>query len=171
LSNARQWEVAKSPLAPYLAQLLGFELAEFAKFLLPSPAMRYFRLVASLSLLLVGCDPAPAPLARVHGKVTVNGVPLRGGIIVFAPDEKRGNRGPLSHAQIKDDGSYELKAKEGMGAAPGWHRITVAPPPDDNRLVNRLEQYRNPEMSGLTHEVKAGQDNTCDIKITLSGEW
>jgi len=140
--------------------------------LLASPPMRFFTLRVGLCLLLLplGCKPSAPPLARVHGKVTVNGLPLRGGFIVFAPDEKRGNRGPLSHARIQDDGSYELSAKDGPGASPGWHRITVAPAPDNTGLVARMEQYRNPELSGLTHEVKTGQENVCDVRIVVSSQ-
>jgi hypothetical protein len=119
--------------------------------------------------LLLGCKPEPAPVARVHGKVTVNGQPLRGGVIVFAPDEKRGNRGPLSHASIQDDGSYELGAKEGSGASLGWQRITLTAPPENNALVAGMEKYRNPDLSGLTYEVKPGQDNLCDISLKVTG--
>jgi len=134
--------------------------------------MRFLRLRVVLCLLplLLGCQPGPAPLARVHGKVMVNGQPLRGGVIVFAPDEKRGNRGPLSHASIQEDGSYELNAKEGAGATLGWHRITLTAPPEKSALVTGMEKYRNPDLSGLTYEVKPGQDNVCDIRIKVSGD-
>src|SRR5436309_2270835 len=96
------------------------------------PPMRPVPLILAPLLLVLplACSPAPAPLARVHGTVTVNGQPLRGGTIVFAPDRQRGGRGEVAHAVIADDGSYELKSGPGPGAAAGWHRITVAPPAD-----------------------------------------
>jgi hypothetical protein len=33
-----------------------------------------------------------------------------------------------------------------------------------------MEKYRNPELSGLVQEVKAGQDNLCDIRIVVGRE-
>ncbi len=124
-------------------------------------------LILFLSVFALGCEPTPAAQARVHGTVTVNGRPLRGGTIVFVPDRQRGNRGDVAQAVVGEDGRFELRGKHGMGAVPGWHRITVAPPPDATDLVQRMEKYRYPDQSGLSREIKAGSDNQCDIQIEL----
>src|SRR5262245_40017395 len=125
------------------------------------PPMRLVLLILAALLLAVplACSPAPVPLARVHGTVTVNGQPLRGGTIVFAPDRQRGGRGDVAHAVIAADGTFELTSGPDRGAAPGWHRITVAPPADAVALSERLEKFRYPDLSGLSREVKAGADN------------
>ena len=124
-------------------------------------------LLLGLSLaILAGCMPPPT-LATVHGKVTVNGQPLRGGTVVFAPDEGRGTHGPVAFAVIDDQGMYVLAGDSGPGAVVGWHRVTVAPPPDSPILIAGLEQYRSPDLSGLRFEVKAGQDNEIDIALVL----
>ena len=124
--------------------------------------MRFLPLTPLL-ILVLGCTPTPPVPAPVHGTVSVNGQPLRGGTIVFVPDRQRGNRGEVSHAVLADDGSFELKA----GAVPGWHRITVAPPADAVDLARRLEKFRYPDRSGLSREVKVGEPNNFDIRIEV----
>ena len=131
--------------------------------------MRSFRLFlfGLIAFLPLACKPSPPALAKVRGIVTVNGSPLRRGTIVFAPDRQRGARGDVAHAVIADDGSYELATTQGPGAAPGWHRITVAPPADAGDLIERMDKYRYPESSGLTREVKPNESNEFEIRIVL----
>ena len=127
--------------------------------------------IASLALVgvtlaaLAGCSRPPL-LVRVHGKVTVNGLPLRTGTVGFAPDVQHGTHGPVSYAVLDEDGVFELTSDNGLGAVVGWHRVTVAPPPDSTDLIVALERYRDPELSGLRFEVKAGQENEFTIAIT-----
>jgi hypothetical protein len=121
---------------------------------------RFLLLVWSLlAVALAGCNRGTPVLAKVRGRVAVNGIALSGGTIVFSPDLNKGNRGPSSHAVIAIDGSYELSHPDGIGAYPGWYRVTVAVP-------YRLERYRQPELSGLTREVKPGIDNVFDFDLT-----
>jgi hypothetical protein len=122
-------------------------------------------LVGVLLMLCAGCDRPPT-LIKVRGKVTLNGQPLRSGTIVFAPDEERGVHGPLSFAVLDQEGAFELITDAGPGAVAGWHRVTVAPPPESADLILGLERYRNPDSSGLRFEVKAGQDNNFTIPLT-----
>jgi hypothetical protein len=122
-------------------------------------------LVCALLILPAGCN-RPATLVKVRGKVTLNGRPLRAGTVVFAPDEQRGVHGPLSYAVLDQEGAFELATDNGPGAVPGWHRVTVAPPPESTELIIGLERYRNPDSSGLRYEVKAGQDNNFTIALT-----
>jgi hypothetical protein len=128
-----------------------------------------------LLLAAAGCRSGSAPLAAVRGKVSYHGVPLTAGTIVFTPDAARGCRGELAIAAIQPDGSYTLKSGESYGAAPGWHRVTVcsllpslgdlpgrpAPPP----LSLLPSRYCDPQLSGLSCEVKAGQANGIDFQL------
>lgn len=128
-----------------------------------------------LGLFLAGCSHSDSPeLAPVRGTVTYKGKPLAGGTIVFAPDPTRNTPGPLAHAEIQTDGTYQLKSGEAAGAAPGWHRVTVVallvPPPVKGQTVGVPrslipEKYRDPELSGLSCEVTAGKDNTINFNL------
>lgn len=122
-------------------------------------------LVGVLLMLGAGCDRPPT-LIKVRGQVTLNGQPLRSGTVVFAPDEERGVHGPLSYAVLDEKGGFELTTDNGPGAVAGWHRVTVAPPPESADLIVGLERYRNPDLSGLRYEVKAGQENNFTIALT-----
>ncbi len=133
-----------------------------------------FRTLLALSLL-AGCERGAGPLVPVAGKVVYRGAPLPTGTVVFTPDPQRGGRGQPAHAEIQKDGSYRLRTSDAEGVAAGWHRITVlaveAPPgdlPRDMVLVPRSlipERYRDPELSGLTREVKAGKENQIDVNL------
>lgn len=123
----------------------------------------------------VACERGPAPLAPVTGKVFYRGAPLSTGTVVFTPDVTRGGYGPAAHALIQKDGSYRLRTGDAEGAPAGWHRITVLavePPPvelpKEQFVVPRSlvpEKYRDPELSGLVREVKAGKDNQIDLHL------
>jgi hypothetical protein len=99
----------------------------------------------------------------VYGKVYFKKAPLRGGIIVFTPDAVRNGDGPISHAEIQPDGSYVLRSDSGMGAMPGWHRVTITGFGDGASPLPA--RYGDPDQSGLTFEIKPGQDNLIDINL------
>ena len=120
-----------------------------------------------LVLLLTGCNRSPPPQVPVRGQVLVNGQALRGGTVVFTPDDKRGARGPVSFAVLDGGGTFNLASENGPGAVHGWHRITVAPPPESSDLIAGLERYRHPDLSGLEFEVRDSRDNM----VTLNLEW
>ena len=132
-------------------------------------------LAAGLLLVAAGCGSGPAPLTAVRGKVSYRGVLLTTGTIVFTPDAARGCRGEIAFADIQPDGTYDLKTGASYGAVPGWHRITVcallpatAAPPGPSRAipVSLLPpRYRDPQLSGLSCEVKADQMNRIDFQL------
>ena len=132
-------------------------------------------LAAVMLLLLPGCQQARTPLAPVRGKISYRGMFLQGGTIVFTPDAGRGTTGPLSQAAIQLDGSYTLRAEQGFGAVPGWHRVTVAavyapalPARGEAFAVPQSllpDRYRDPELSRLVCEVKAGEANVFDFNL------
>ncbi len=140
--------------------------------------MRTARLLARtvwlLMLLMIGCDAESRTPVPVRGKVFYRGAPLTSGLIVFAPDSTRGTEGPLARAEIRSDGTYELHTEGTAGVNPGWYRVTVmalepaaaasvAPPALQRSLLP--DKYRDPELSGLVREVKAGQENLLDFRL------
>jgi hypothetical protein len=133
-------------------------------------------LAAGLLLTLPsGCDPGTASLATVRGKVSYKGVPLRTGTIVFTPDALRGTTGSMARSEIRPDGTYALQTNGSHGAAVGWHRVTVmalesgsAPGPNGDFITPRSllpEKYRDPELSGLSCKVRAGEENCIDFDL------
>ncbi len=128
-----------------------------------------------LLLSLTGCDLGNQTLAPVRGKVTYRGMPVPTGTIVFTPDPMRGNHGQQSHASLEQDGSYVLRTGDVSGAPIGWHRVTITsteevPPanPNNRFVIPRCllpDKYRDPELSGLTCEIKAGQENQIDFNL------
>jgi hypothetical protein len=124
------------------------------------------------SLLLCGCLLLAAPgcgrevkLTPVRGRVYYRGGPLPGGTIVFTPDPRHGGRGPQAWGEVGADGRYSLRTGGDPGAAPGWHRVTVAPAPSRPGAPALPGRYRDPELSGQCLEVKPDQVNTLDIHL------
>jgi hypothetical protein len=119
--------------------------------------------------LLAGCGESAAPaLAPVAGKVFYHGRPVARGLIVFVPDESLGGDGPLSKATIGPDGSYVLRTGDGVGAAPGAHRVTVAAVETAAGGEPRSllpDKYRDPDRSGLRCEITAGRANTLNFHL------
>jgi hypothetical protein len=124
-----------------------------------------------LLLLAAGCSRETAPQAVVRGKIWYRGVALRSGTVVFTPDAARGTTGPLACAELQSDGSYVLRTGQTLGVVAGWHRVTVLSLESGTRAAAappRLllpEKYCDPELSGLTCEVKAGQENTVNFNL------
>jgi hypothetical protein len=79
-------------------------------------------LAALLTVLAAGCGAAEEPLSRVPvtGDVTLNGQPLKSGVILFVPDQA--TAGPAAMAVITD-GKYELSETE--GPIFGHHRVEI----------------------------------------------
>jgi hypothetical protein len=128
----------------------------------------------TLLLLASGCD-AGGQLAIVRGKVSFKGIPLNTGTIVFTPDALRGTGGSIARAEIGPDGRYVLQTKGLPGVAVGWHRVTVmamdrglAGGPDGDLLSPRSlvpEKYSDPHLSGLSCQVRGGQENSIDFDL------
>lgn len=114
-------------------------------------------------------------LAPVSGMVTVNGQPLTVGTVYLIPDGSKGTKGPLALGRLDDKGRFELRsAEERRGAVVGFHKVRVevpnaanseGPVPDSAPTVD-LSRYNDPETSGLTFEVKAGEDNSAAFDLT-----
>jgi hypothetical protein len=132
-------------------------------------------LVAAMVIVTVGCGRTrPEGLAAVSGKVNYRGKPLTSGTIVFVPDAERGTNGALARAEIQPDGSYHLKCGDASGTVPGWHRVTVTCVEDGGLAPGQIlvvprsvlpAKYQDPQLSGLSCEVKPGQENPINFNL------
>jgi hypothetical protein len=88
---------------------------------------RTIQLVAVLLVGAAGCGSDNGlDLARVSGKVTYKGEPIKNGTIIFQPDESKGTTGPQAIGTITSDGSYILSSETaGDGAVVGHHKIGI----------------------------------------------
>jgi len=133
---------------------------------------------------LVGCGGGGGK-GTVSGKVTYKGTPLKGGRVAFLTSNKQN-----AVAEIGEDGSYTA-----INVAPGPAKISVStsylkenplgrvrnqPPKgqqapegyqmssggtDVKRYVKIPDQYESADTSGLTYDVKSGnQTHDIDLK-------
>src|SRR5688572_12505918 len=107
--------------------------------------MRYCHLPAveltSLALFLastIGCGRGDQlPLAKVTGKVTLNGAPLPAATILFRPDAGRAGRGRVENGVIVEASTYGIND----GIVLGRHKIAVQPIPDVAPVtMSRMEE-------------------------------
>ena len=107
------------------------------------------------ALVLAGCGSEAAKVP-VRGKVTFKGQPLTDGSVMFVAQ----GSGVTATGTIKPDGTYELHSgKPGEGITPGAYKVSIAPAFYDPRTGSPPKfatKYQDPEMSGLTAEVKDG---------------
>ena len=137
------------------------------------PRRRWFSLFGLLSLLAAGCPASQERPYPVHGVVSLDGNPLRGGLVRFEPSSP----GPSSscfgaEGTIGSDGTYRLttsSVNEGTndGALPGMYRVVVLPGQETTAQNSRVipSKYYSLAGSGLEFEVKPN-DNLIDIRLT-----
>ena len=122
-----------------------------------------------LSLLpifaLAGCGGGPATCS---GAVTLDGVPLKEGVISFDPY----THGPDSHGQVKD-GAFLIGTGQQEGLASGRYRVTISAtkvPQMGSKEAAKLltpEKYAGFDTSGLEADVKPGANT---LKFELSSK-
>lgn len=124
-------------------------------------------------VVLAGCSSRPAdqpPLGRVRGKVTMNGQPLPGVDIVFAPDKGRPSVGTTDTS-----GRYDLSyINTTKGAKVGPHKVFIRPAEVSQDEVSGdgsktaaprpVIPAKYNKRTELTAEVKAGS-NTFDFAL------
>jgi hypothetical protein len=65
-------------------------------------------------------------LARVRGRVTYKGQPIKNGTVFFMPDESKGTVGPAAVGSITSDGSYIMSTESaGDGVIVGAHKVGI----------------------------------------------
>jgi hypothetical protein len=110
-------------------------------------------------VFVAGCSSG---YGQVEGKVTFKGKPLAGAAILFVPQ-----RGPAAAGAVGEDGSYRLLTKRpGDGAVVGPCKVAIVAP-DPKKPLPIPKKYLDAEASGLTAEVKEGQ-NTIHFDIPES---
>jgi hypothetical protein len=118
----------------------------------------------------VGCGTDGPVLADVTGTVTLDGKPLQGAVVTFAPEKE----GSTSYGMTDAEGNYSLMySRDKSGAMVGKHNVSVeterltaedmaegVPVPE---FVPVPEKYKQP--GALTANVEGG-DNDIDFDLT-----
>jgi hypothetical protein len=114
-----------------------------------------------------GSSAGPAP-AAVRGKVTFQGRPLSGGLVVFTPDRDRGTTGKPIRGEIGPDGTFRLERDGSDHIPPGWYRVAIASAPGRPAFPPQL---RRPDTSGLLREVRPGKEHSFEfcVEVPTSG--
>ena len=135
--------------------------------------MRWLSVVALLAVVIVclGCAPSGPEYIPVQGKVTVNGEPLKQGLVVFIPDVAAGNASTEEFRGVVKDGSYSITSGEKEGVIAGAYKITVSghEGADSTKMPTPLvdEKYFSPNTSGLKAVVKADAPaGAYDFQVT-----
>lgn len=124
---------------------------------------------------LVGCGVRRVP---VSGTVTVDGEPLNGGILCFAPDSSKGNTAQIVGEGPVQDGRYEIqtsgvtKADTGPGLPLGWYKVFLRIREGGSKKIPKPtvevnDIYKSAETTPLSVEVKDNPDpGAYDFKLT-----
>lgn len=129
----------------------------------------YLTLTAGCLAGMSGCGGSQA--STVSGQVTLDGVALERGAVVFHPEEG----GPVAYGSIDASGNYTVQTGDQHGLAPGEYAVTVVsttiPPPatrDNPEPVGELitpPRYRDRQTSGLLFTVLPGE-NTIHLELS-----
>ena len=89
--------------------------------------LRRLALLSTATLVFgFGCAGNGLNLAKVRGKVTYKGEPIKNGTVMFMPDESKGTVGPPAVGTITSDGSYIMSTESaGDGVIVGSHMIGI----------------------------------------------
>ena len=132
--------------------------------------------VAGALAIIAGCKRDP-DVGVVRGVVKLQGKPLTGGTI-----KMEGGPAQIAlMAPIGEDGSYAMQTYEADGLPPGSYKVAIssqriaagdlgvlvtdaqkAPPP----TVNIPKKYASVETSGLTADVKPGDNPPFNFDLT-----
>ena len=115
------------------------------------------------ALLLIGCGDGggnQAKLYEVHGVVTYNGEPVPYGEITFEPDDRKGNKGPVSTGVI-ENGIYAID--NGKGVISGDLRVRIAgydgnPPPGGGTMPHGMALFGEYSTTVVQPEDSATHD-------------
>src|SRR3954469_25678748 len=128
----------------------------------------YIAAVIMIAAACAGCG-SKSSVGTVHGKVLLDDKPLATGAVVTLPSSGRGAHGTIS------GGEFELGTVGNRdGAAVGTHKVAIiAREPSQGAGAEATpgkllvpQRYTDPETSGLTIEVKAGEVATPTLRLT-----
>ncbi len=129
----------------------------------------------SIGLVLIAAVGCGNGLAKVTGKVTIDGTPLAGkelveAKILFYPES---SSGAPAIGKLDEDGNYRLTTGSQKGANPGSYMVSISateiiPAKTENGLASgrRLtpSKYANPRTSGFKVLVESGS-NSFDFEL------
>jgi hypothetical protein len=138
-------------------------------------SMRSFFLLPILVLLPAGCSSGPYQVARVSGRVTLNGQPLAHASVTFQPlmSGRNHDPGPGSGAFTDADGRYALKliGTDTRGAVVGKHLVRITRVPQDNSADDRPKRLKDlpakyNKKTTLEFDVSPGGTSSADFPLT-----
>jgi hypothetical protein len=129
--------------------------------------------LAVLAAAVAGCGHR----AEVSGTVTLDGVPLKSGVVTFTPRDA----GASAYAAIHADGRYTAQTGASVGLAPGDYVVTVAanlpageggpsgpgPYSDGISPLSTPQRYADRSQSPLRALLKSG---TQELRLELSSQ-
>ncbi len=152
-----------------------------------SPRIALSALVLGLSATIPSCDSAASGQVPVHparGRVLFQGKPLAGALVVFLADPKPADTMPRPVGKTDGDGRFKLHTYLGEDGAPaGKYRLSISLPKrsgeagglasknaDTGAPADPIgDRYFNAETSGLTAEVKPGDNELPEIDLKEGG--
>ncbi|MCC9607738.1 carboxypeptidase-like regulatory domain-containing protein [Blastopirellula sp. JC732] len=125
-------------------------------------------------LAVVGCEPNTGGFdyAPVSGTVTVNGRPLEGATVAFAPQGESLNTGRPSLAQTDADGHFQLQTVNGIdGAVIGRHLVAITTkrldPETQDVVARETIPVRYNAQSELSFDVPKEGSTSANFDLTL----
>lgn len=132
-------------------------------------------LVAVTANFSFGCGPSGPRLVPVSGKLTLNGAPLEGATVTFAPAPTNPVLTP-GGASSSSGGSFTVKSGDDEGLAPGKYKVLVTKSSLKNGAKVPDEFKDDPMMavtSGLTIEslpAEYGNADTSPLSLEVPNE-
>lgn len=126
-------------------------------------------LLVAVAAAVSGCGGGTA---SVSGVVTLDGKPVEGASVSFAPVSGDGGGIGGSYGKTDAQGRYELRTVVGdrSGAAPGKHKVTISLSKPDPKNPEGAEKNLIPAKyntkSDLTFEVPTGGTDKADFTLT-----
>jgi hypothetical protein len=99
-----------------------------------------------------------ADLVPVQGVVYFQDKPLPGGTIVFSPDPRRGQDGPMGMGSIDDQGFFRIWSDGREGVAPGYYAVTIA----SSGLPSR---FLDPSQSGQIADIRSNLNAPLEFHL------
>jgi hypothetical protein len=128
------------------------------------PSLKHWWLLVLVVAVGCGDGRVKLPTASVSGTVAYQGKPLPGGRILF-----QHSTGQAAAADLATDGSFKLLAFQGKNQVAVYcyqcEGLIVGVPP--RKPVKNLipSRYNEPANSGLTFDVKPGEDNKAQFTL------
>jgi hypothetical protein len=125
---------------------------------------------ASTLLVIIGCGyDNGLKLARVSGKVTFKGEPVKNGTVFFMPDEGKGTIGPSAVGSIRDDGTYVASTDyAGDGVIVGSHKIGLTGLEPVSAAIDPEKEPAGPLPKAKTARSRGDRKKDVDL-FTDSG--